>query len=359
MKRKVNKYRGFLLVLFYLLAVLFVVSCSKDRTKRNLKAMWIENAFQSLTFGDFPRVKAVSWWNENFGSSLLRIDSSPEALDAYRKGVSQYNFITQAVFVNQKLIPPQNSLTFYHGAFPDFGSTEDQVSKDKIEAFENLAQKKIVWAYFSNNWGDSIEFPEQQVEAILAAGKVPFIRIMPRSQFTEGVADPKYTLQKIINGDFDNQLRFWAQKAKNIESPLLIDFAPEMNGNWFPWSGYLNGGGIKNGYGDPAIPDGPERYRDAYRHIVTLFRQWGVNNITWFFHVNAEEYPKKVWNKIANYYPGDDYVDWVGVSVYGPQKSDEEYRDFKEILTDSYNDLCKMTKKPIAVLEFGVTEMDE
>ena len=35
----------------------------------------------------------------------------------------------------------------------------------------------------------------------------------------------------------------------------------------------------------PNFPDGPERFRDAYRHIIDLFRKEGVKNITWCFHV--------------------------------------------------------------------------
>ena len=65
---------------------------------------------------------------------------------------------------------------------------------------------------------------------------------------------------------------------------MLIDFALEMKGDCFPWSGYWNGGGETAGYGDPDYPDGPERYRDAYRHLVELFREERIENVTRFFH---------------------------------------------------------------------------
>ena len=48
---------------------------------------------------------------------------------------------------------------------------------------------------------------------------------------------------------------------------MLVEFGTEMNGFWFPWNGKWNGAGATTGYGDPALPDGPERFRDAYRHV--------------------------------------------------------------------------------------------
>lgn len=229
-----------------------------------------------------------------------------------------------------------------------------------IRRFEKLAGKEIAWAYFSNNWIEGIKFPEQEIREIIEYGKVPFVRLMPRSSFKYG-PDPVYYLQAIIEGKFDPQLRKWARKAKSLGVPLLIDFALEMNGDWFPWSGFWNGGGESAEYGDPDYPDGPERYRDAYRHIVEVFRQEGVENVTWFFHPDAVSYPEEKWNRMEYYYPGDDYVDWVGLSVYGaifPQE--REYwseLSFRKKFLKAYSQIKKFApEKPLAILEFGVIE---
>jgi beta-mannanase len=90
-----------------------------------------------------------------------------------------------------------------------------------------------------------------------------------------------------------------------------------VNGDWFPWNGRWNGAGRTDGYANPDLPDGPERFRDAYRHIVDICRNKGGNNLTWFFHVDVGAWPKQPWNtRFANYYPGDAYVDWIGISDY-------------------------------------------
>jgi beta-mannanase len=262
----------------------------------------------------------------------------------------------------KKLRPPDKGI--YHGAFPSFGGTEDVVKTQSINDFESLIGKGIVWAMFSNNWGaEGIKFPEKNVKTIHNLGIVPFIRMMPRIDFREGEVDSKYTLQHIIDGNFDDKLRKWASDAKKIKSPMIVEFGPEMNGNWFPWSGILNGGGKRDGYGDAKYADGPERFKDAYRHIINLFKKEGAYNITWAFHAfspfekdeDSELYKK--WNNIKNYYPGDDYIDWIGLSVYGAVEPDSEWTSFTEILDKAYPVIAGISSdKPLAVFEFGVAE---
>ncbi len=342
--------------ILFLMMLVSLFACQKNKPTENKKARWIKNAFATLESNNFPRVKAIAWWNENFDNSFLKVNSSAESLNAYKTGVKSSTFITTATLNANKLIEPVSGI--YHAAFPDFGGTEDVVTSDRILNFENLVNKKLVWAYFSNNWYNHIQFPATAVKTIHLAGKIPFIRMMPRTNFDEGGPDPNYTMQKIIDGIFDTALTQWAIDAAKTNIPLLVEFGTEVNGNWFPWNGQYNGAGETTGYGDLNLPDGPERFRDAYRHIIDICNNNGANNITWFFHVDAYGVPNADWNKIENYYPGDDYIDWLGVSVYGPQESKDDYQDFVEIMSDIYPSLTNLSDKPIAILEFAVTEMN-
>ncbi len=335
-----------------LVSILILAGCHK---KENLKAQWIRETFEVIKSGSYPGIKAISWWNENWDQTRLRLDSSPEALEAYSSEVKDSLFITTAVFESGKLIPAPNGI--YHSAFPDFGGTEDIVTADRIKNFENLAQKKIVWAYFSNNWTEGIKFPLQAVETIHNAGRIPFIRMMPRTSFDEYRQDSVYTMQRIINGDFDSALVQWARQAASLDYPILVEFGTEVNGAWFPWNGAYNGGGTTDLYGDSSYPDGPERFRDAYRHIIDICRREGANNITWFFHVDAQPEPADWWNDIKYYYPGDDYIDWVGISTYGSLSPDDDPVSFNELMDNIYPHLREIAPdKPVAILEFGITE---
>ncbi len=194
------------------------------------------------------------------------------------------------------------------------------------------------------------------MQTIHQAGRVPFIRMMARTTLDEGVADPNYSMQNIIDGNFDTDLLQWFQDAANTGYPLLVEFGTEVNGEWFPWNGVHNGGATTTNYGDPNLPDGPERFRDAYRHIIDLSRQAGANNITWFFHIDAAGQPEEAWNDFENYYPGDNYIDWVGVSVYGAVTPDENPMSFADKLNLVYDRITTTTNKPLAILETGIVE---
>lgn len=89
-----------------------------------------------------------------------------------------------------------------------------------------------------------------------------------------------------------------------------------------PWSGRYDGAGATS-FGDPTWPDGPEHYRDAYRHIIDIFRQEGATNVTFVFQTNTIDggyLPGSYWEpfqQMKHYYPGDDYIDWLGLSAAG------------------------------------------
>ncbi|MFI5025216.1 MAG: glycoside hydrolase family 26 protein [Solirubrobacterales bacterium] len=251
------------------------------------------------------------------------------------------------------LVPPTDAQA-YHAAFPDFGGPEDYVERDRLEHFEDAAKRDVAWAYFSNNWFDGeIRFPTGAVELIDSEGTVPFIRLMARSGFRQG-ADPNFSMRSIARGDWDDQLTEWCEDAADTGIPLLAEFGTEVNGFWFPWNGRWNGAG---GYSwrDNALYDGPESFQLAYRHIVDLCREAGANDITWFFHVDVGGWPQAEWNDAWNYYPGDDYVDWIGLSDYGPQKPGQPWESFHSRMDGFIYDLTGElgTDKPLAVLEYG------
>ncbi|MCL4232012.1 MAG: beta-mannanase [Dehalococcoidia bacterium] len=271
-------------------------------------------------------------------------------------GFASSGELTYRVFVPQtakdapgapgvRVLPPAEGV--YHSAFPDFGGEEDRVTAGAISSFTALAGKPIAWAYFSDNWFDGISFPAASARAAHDAGAIPFIRMMPRSTWDEEGPDPVYSLAAIAGGQFDDSLRQWARDAKAAGFPLMVEFGTEVNGDWFPWSGVYNGGaGL-----------GPARFQAAYRHIIDIFRAEGVNNITWVFHVDAQRSPEAAWNSMSAYYPGDSYIDWLGLSAYGAQAPGEDWQTFSEVMDIGYPELAALSAvKPVAVLEFGVTE---
>ena len=108
-------------------------------------------------------------------------------------------------------------------------------------------------------------------------------------------------------------------------------------------------------YGDPDLPDGPEKFRDAYRQIIQITREEGADNITWVFHIDADDVPQEDWNRFENYYPGNEWIDWLGISVYGAgAPTDDECTSFRESMDATIPRIEALSAdKPIVVLEFA------
>ena len=248
-------------------------------------------------------------------------------------------------------------------------SNETVYTRDWISHWVTMTGKQPALIVFSNHWGSNgrlhIAFPTGTVRTIWNAGSVPDLRMMAWTRdWSSSGADPVTSMQRIIDGRFDRPLLQWFHAARDLGIPMMIEFGVEVNGYWFPWNGRWNGAGRKDGYGDPAYPDGPERFIGAYRHLHDLADSVGADDLTWAFHVDVGTHPDKAWNQPAKYYPGDDYVDWVMFSDYGEQKPTENYWEtFAQRLGDPgdassvYSRLRAIAPgKPFGVVEFGVTD---
>jgi hypothetical protein len=279
---------------------------------------------------------------------------------------------------NLKLVPLENRI--YHAMSPDiFTGWSSWTNPKIIEETVSYVEKDLAWVSVSNTWfprggktdcrqsmfhpfDPGIHFPKGDVETALRAGYTPSIRMLP---YDRCISDDYegYKLQTFIDGKHDEKLRAWARDAKEVPSPLLVTFGVEVNGEWFPWNMRHNGDMEKREYGDPSEYDGHERFRDAYRHIVDIFREENVQNVTWFYHVNCV-WPTDVDNPVSSvdaYYPGDDYIDWIAMSCYGSQDARNPFWwDMSYTFDRSYKLLEDSEiigkDKPIALMEFGVTE---
>lgn len=245
--------------------------------------------------------------------------------------------------------PPAGKL--YQGLYFDepakeHDPTEHDIKPEDVARFESAVGKKAVWIFFSDNWFEDRKFPAATCTWIRDLGKVPYVRLMLRSDAEQEHAEKLFTLQNIIAGKFDDDLRAWARDAKQFGSPILVEWGTEPNGNWFSWNGKWNGG----------AKEGPARYVAAYRHIVDVMRGEGADNLQWIWHVNWLEEPEAKWNRFENYFPGADYCAWIALSAYGP--TTPRTRDGTESLRfkmkTAYPRLTKLAPgKPIIIAEFG------
>lgn len=197
--------------------------------------------------------------------------------------------------------------------------------------------------------------PLETLNAIWDKGALPILTWEPMF-YREG---KEYTIaaEEILSGKYDAYLTQFAEFLKQHPRPLLIRFAHEMNFNRYHW-------GIPTQ--EQFDQRSPQIYRDIYRYVVNFMRRHEVTSVSWVFCPNAESVPwpeparNTSWNSLAAYYPGDEFVDVLGIDGYdwGDTLHDQTtgwrsaHRTFEQIVAEPVRALRALnTSKPLIVFE--------
>ncbi|MFZ0325284.1 MAG: glycosyl hydrolase [Actinomycetes bacterium] len=149
-----------------------------------------------------------------------------------------------------------------------------------------------------------------------------------------------FALSRIIAGQYDGYIDNFARDVKRTGMPLVIRLDHEMNGDWYPWS-------------EDMPYNSPGEYVAMWRHVVDRFRAVGADKyVIWLWAPTRVDNIKH--QTISQYYPGDDYVDWVGMSGY--QRSATSQATFDVTFGKTLGLLRALTDKPIFLAEIGATE---
>ena len=121
-----------------------------------------------------------------------------------------------------------------------------------------------------------------------------FANLKENTAAAQWVIEPR-TLDEIQD---DAKLHSIAEAARDAGIPIFVRFASEMNGSWTP-------------YHAPAA-----LYKEKFRLVARVFHATAPNvAMVWC----PNNMPEKL---IADYYPGEDAADWVGVNFYSPYFND-------------------------------------
>jgi hypothetical protein len=136
------------------------------------------------------------------------------------------------------------------------------------------------------DWDDT--FPDAGERAMAAAGTTPLMAWYLPDTNSGSVAG----LGQIAAGDDDARIQAQARAVKALGHRVFLRLAPEMNGNWYKYSG------------------DPKAYVAMWRHVHDVFAKAGVTNVTWVWcpNINPDN-----WDA---YYPGSAYVDVIGVDGF-------------------------------------------
>lgn len=185
-------------------------------------------------------------------------------------------------------------------------------------------------------------FPEKSIRKIYEDGRVLMLTLQPFRKNSDWIAVPEF-----IAGTHDAKIREWAQGLKDLGEPVFVRPLNEMNGDWDPWCSWFYG-------------KDNELYILAWRHIVDIFREAEANNVLFVWNPHDRSYPDFTWNNPHLYYPGDEYVDWIGLTGYnnGTSHSADIWREFDDIYGPIYNEyLFRYPQKPFMITEFSCNEV--
>jgi Glycosyl hydrolase family 26 len=181
-------------------------------------------------------------------------------------------------------------------------------------------------------------FPAEFAAAVAGRGAFPEVTWEPWDP-AAGLDQPAYRLATLSSGWHDGYLRRWAHEIKAYRGLVWLRFAHEMNGSWYPWSESTNG-------------NRPGDYVHAWRHVHDVFDREGVQNVYWVWSPNVAP-PGSA--DIAGLYPGDGYVDAVGVDGYnwGTAHPAESWKTFDQVFGGTLARLGELTNKPLYIAEVG------
>jgi len=104
----------------------------------------------------------------------------------------------------------------------------------------------------------------------------------------------------ILDGSQDADLKFFAQGAARYSGQIILALNEEVNGNSNIWSGTVLG-------------NTPAKAIAAFQHEESIIKPIAPN-IRFAYSVSHRSVPDSAANSLTSYYPGDNFVDVVGVS---------------------------------------------
>ncbi len=151
--------------------------------------------------------------------------------------------------------------------------------------------------------------------------------------------EPDTAFRDVFDGP---HLRNWAKEAARSGVPIFLRFASEMNGNWVPW------------FGSPTL------YKEKWRLMYQIMKEEAPNVVMVWCPSWRPDIPNDTSRNIMAYYPGDEYVDWIGVNFYmwGPVYDSlmgETGISALQKISAVYN---KFPNKPIMICEWAAASRE-
>lgn len=204
--------------------------------------------------------------------------------------------------------------------------------------------RPAIWSIWSQ-WGSAKTqaFPSAVMQGLRDRRVVPFIFWEPVDP--DWLKDPAFAYERISAGDHDAYIRRFARDARSFGGLVMLRFAGEANGAYFPWG---MGGPLANTAGT---------YKQAWRHIRRIFDDQGADNVRFVWSMVKQSCPGGC-NPYAAFYPGNRYVDYMAFSSYNwgaiPGKAwVGMFKGYRRVVKH----LASISGKPILAAETGTNHV--
>ena len=149
-------------------------------------------------------------------------------------------------------------------------------------------------------------------------------------------------LLDVLDGKYDDYLTSYAREVASWDTAVLFRPANEMNGDWCSYSAFQFGRDT-------------DLYVAFYRYLYDIFAREGADNCIWVWNPNHRSFPNFKWNDERMYYPGDRYVNVVGLTAYntGTYYQSETWQTFDALYRDYYAKACARYAQPLMITEFA------
>ncbi|MFJ1793562.1 glycoside hydrolase family 26 protein [Kitasatospora griseola] len=230
-------------------------------------------------------------------------------------------------------VPSKSVFESPNGKYFGVATPEAPWSSAEVDSVAGKAGVRPTMTEYFVRW--TADFDAKAVSRAYEHGTLPVVSWEPWDGEDNGHTEqPAFALSTIISGAHDDYVRRFAQAVAAQKWPVAIRFAHEMNGTWYPWSEGKNG----NQKGE---------YVQAWKHVHDVFQQAGADNVIWVWSANIlRPVPN---TDLGPLYPGDDYVDWVGLTGYGTKGEESATQTFGPTL----DAVRKITHRPILITETG------
>ena len=232
-------------------------------------------------------------------------------------------------------ILPMTTLAFQIGAWVGGPGQYPQPTRENVQAFQEMQGNHIDlishFALFDMNDWDNVQ---EYADVAKQNGSTLVVTWMANG----------YGAQDIVDGKTDSYVREFAKGVKSFGDEIWMRPLHEANGDWYDW-----------GVGKPGAGNTDANVAEAFRHIVSIFREEGVTNVKWVWTTNASNQGSGT--TLTGNYPGDEYVDYISIDGYnwGTSQSWSKWQSFSQVFKKAYDALANINK-PLFIAEISSSE---